>query len=192
MAFLRRQVVTAALTANAIRPGARLPRRHPVVLRRLADHRARAAPAGAHRRRHRRARRLTPPRRRSRPGWRSPRLNLAGQAFLHRPGPPGAAQDAEDALVEGLGYDYVEQLDAKPTPAELATPWRRLVNPFRMRDVDVVGREEHRLRARARQARPARHLPARRRRPIETRPGAAPGARRRAGRSATRTSRASR
>ena len=37
----------------------------------------------------------------------------------------------EDALTEGLGVDYVEQLDAAPTPAELATPWRTLVNPFR-------------------------------------------------------------
>jgi acetyl esterase/lipase len=44
---------------------------------------------------------------------------------------------AEDALVEGLGVDYVEQLDAAPTPADLATPWRKLVNPFRMREVGV-------------------------------------------------------
>nr|WP_206050720.1 alpha/beta hydrolase [Nocardioides speluncae] len=43
----------------------------------------------------------------------------------------------EDALVDGLGLDYVEQLDAAPTPAELATPWRKLVNPFRMRDERV-------------------------------------------------------
>ena len=27
--------------------------------------------------------------------------------------------------------DYGDQLDALPTPAELATPWRSLVNPFR-------------------------------------------------------------
>lgn len=43
----------------------------------------------------------------------------------------------EDALVEGLGADYAEQLDALPTPAELKMPWRRMVNPFRMRDAAV-------------------------------------------------------
>lgn len=37
---------------------------------------------------------------------------------------------AEDALVEALGIDYVEQLDEAPTPADLATPWGRLANPF--------------------------------------------------------------
>lgn len=38
---------------------------------------------------------------------------------------------AEDALTEGLGADYAEQLDALPTPADLRVPWRTLVNPFR-------------------------------------------------------------
>ncbi|MET0524489.1 MAG: alpha/beta hydrolase, partial [Nocardioides sp.] len=38
---------------------------------------------------------------------------------------------AEDALSEALGEDYQDQLDELPTPAELATPWRSLVNPFR-------------------------------------------------------------
>ncbi len=37
---------------------------------------------------------------------------------------------AEDALVEALGVDYVEQLDEAPTPAALATPWGRVANPF--------------------------------------------------------------
>lgn len=41
-----------------------------------------------------------------------------------------AAQVAEDALVEALGVDYVEQLDRAPSPADLAVPWRRLANPF--------------------------------------------------------------
>lgn len=40
-------------------------------------------------------------------------------------------QVAEDALTESLGADYAEQLDALPTPADLRTPWRTLVNPFR-------------------------------------------------------------
>ena len=50
----------------------------------------------------------------------------------------GFARQLPDEVIEGLGLDYLEQLDAKPTPAELATPWRRLVNPFRMRSLDVV------------------------------------------------------
>ncbi len=43
----------------------------------------------------------------------------------------------EKALVEGLGVDYVEQLDAAPTPAELATPWRKLLSPFSSKDQAV-------------------------------------------------------
>jgi acetyl esterase/lipase len=40
-------------------------------------------------------------------------------------------QRAEEALSEALGEDYQDQLDELPTPAELKTPWRALVNPFR-------------------------------------------------------------
>ncbi len=48
------------------------------------------------------------------------------------------AQDrVESALVDGIGADYVEQLDALPSPADLATPWRSLVNPFAMRDKQI-------------------------------------------------------
>src|SRR5262245_17689689 len=39
-------------------------------------------------------------------------------------------QTAEAALTEALGAEYGEQLDRLPTPAELRTPWRSLVNPF--------------------------------------------------------------
>ena len=41
-----------------------------------------------------------------------------------------AVHVADEALVEGLGIDWAEQLDQEPTPAELATPWRRVANPF--------------------------------------------------------------
>ena len=41
-----------------------------------------------------------------------------------------ATDRLEDALVEGLGVDYIEQLDTPPTPSELATPWRNLARPF--------------------------------------------------------------
>ena len=47
------------------------------------------------------------------------------------------ADGFEQALVEGLGVDYVEQLDQVPDPADLATPWRRLARPFDFADEGV-------------------------------------------------------
>jgi acetyl esterase/lipase len=133
MSFLRRQLVTAALTANAIRPVPGFRAGIPAfaagwLTTELAPHllAVTAADTAAH----------LPHRRRTKAGLALAVANLAGQLFLvdqaRRVG-----TKAEEALVDGLGYDYVEQLDAKPTPAELATPWRRLVNPFRMRDLTV-------------------------------------------------------
>ncbi len=126
MGFLRRQVVTAALTANAIRPlpgfRAGIPaffagwltgELAPQVLGLTA------ADALAHTR---------GPRRDGR-GLALAALSSAGLAYLIRQSRQ-AVTDAEDALVEGLGVEYVEQLDARPTPADLATPWRRIANPF--------------------------------------------------------------
>jgi acetyl esterase/lipase len=139
MGFLRRQIVTAALTANAIRPVPGYRSAIPSffggwLTTELAPHlmALTAADTAAHvptRRAERRSRR--------RLGLALAGLNLAGQAFLIDQARRSRAK-VEDALVEGLGVDYVEQLDAKPTPAELATPWRRLANPFRMRNADVV------------------------------------------------------
>jgi acetyl esterase/lipase len=64
-------------------------------------------------------------------------LNVAGYATLvtggHR-----AKTDTEQALVEALGADYASQLSREP--ADLATPWRALVNPFRMRNAEVAVR----------------------------------------------------
>jgi len=134
MAFLRRQLLTAALTANAIRPVPGFRAGMPAFVAgwltsELATHLfvLTAADTAAH----------ATPRRRNRAGLLLAAANLAGQAFLLDQA-RRVQKDAEDALVEGLGYDYLEQLDAKPTPAELATPWRRLVNPFRMRALDVL------------------------------------------------------
>ena len=45
-----------------------------------------------------------------------------------------SAQVLEDALEEGLGVDYVEQLDQVPDPADLATQVRHLARPFHFRD----------------------------------------------------------
>jgi len=134
MGFLRRQLVTAALTANAIRPVPGYRSAIPSffggwLTTELAPHlmTLTAADTAAH----------VVRRKPGRLALALAGLNLAGQAYLIDQARRSSAK-VEDALVEGLGVDYVEQLDAKPTPAELATPWRRLANPFRMRNVDVV------------------------------------------------------
>lgn len=137
MSFLRRQAIVAALTANALRP----PRGQRSGLA--------AFPAGwvfgetapqmlaltavdavTH---------LTKGRR---SGWKARAgLALAGASALglsHIVRQSRQAKDGfEDALVEGLGVDYVEQLDEVPSPADLATPWRRLARPFHFADDGV-------------------------------------------------------
>ena len=130
MGFLRRQVVTAALTANAIRPlpgfRAGIPsffagwltgELAPQVLALTA------ADAAAH----------ATGRRRDLRGLALAGASAAGLAYLINQA-RSSAKDAEDALAEGLGIDYSDALETKPTPAELATPWRKLVYPFRMKD----------------------------------------------------------
>ena len=133
MSFLRRQIVTAALTANAARPVPGFRAAVPAFVAgwlttELAPQllALTAADTAVH---------LTRGRR-SRAGLALAAANLAGQAFLVDQA-RRVRQHAEDALVEAIGVDYVEQLDAAPTPAELATPWRALVNPFRVRNADV-------------------------------------------------------
>jgi acetyl esterase/lipase len=138
VAYLRRQLVTAALTANALRP---LPTQELGVpaffagwlTNELSPHllAVTAADTAVH---------LTR-RDRSAAGLALAAASAAGLALLVRQGQQ-VRHCAEDALVEGLGVDYVEQLDAVPTPADLATPWRKLVNPFRMRDERVRVRRD--------------------------------------------------
>jgi acetyl esterase/lipase len=48
-----------------------------------------------------------------------------------------AGAEVEHALREGLGAGYGEELSHTVEPGDLATPWRQLVWPFRMRNVDV-------------------------------------------------------
>ena len=134
MGFLRRQLVTAALTANALRPVPGFRAAIPSfaagwLTSELAPHlmALTAADTTAHAVR----------RGRSRAGLAVAAANLAGQAFLVDQA-RRAGRHVEEALVEGIGVDYAEQLDAAPTPAELATPWRQLVNPFRSRTEGVV------------------------------------------------------
>jgi acetyl esterase/lipase len=64
-------------------------------------------------------------------------LAAAGYASLIKRG-HGAKVEVETALQEALGADYQSVLERIPTPADLATPWRSLVNPFDMANVDVV------------------------------------------------------
>lgn len=134
MSFLRRQILTAAFTANAIRP---VPGPRAGIgaffagwlTTELAPHllALTAADTAAHAVR----------RPRSTAALALAAANLAGQAYLIDQA-RRVQKDAEEALAEGIGADYADQLDELPTPAELATPWRRLVNPFRMRNDEVV------------------------------------------------------
>jgi acetyl esterase/lipase len=141
MGFVRRQAVTAALTANAIRPVPGFRAGIPAFFAgwltgELAPHLLglTVADAAAHARGRRRS-------------WRGLALaaaSSAGLGYLIRQSRE-AVEVAEDALVEGLGADYVERLDALPTPADLATPWRRLANPFAFgRAARRAGVEVHR------------------------------------------------
>ena len=137
VSFLRRQTVLAALVANAVRPPrgrrAGLPaflagwfvsETAPQVLALTA------LDAAAH---------LTGGRRngvRAKAG-----LALAGASALglaHMIRQSHQAKDVlEEALVDGLGVDYVEQLDDVPDPVDLATPWRKVARPFNFADEGV-------------------------------------------------------
>ncbi|MEQ6900717.1 alpha/beta hydrolase [Nocardioides sp. YIM 152588] len=126
MGFVRRQLLTAALTANAIRPLSGFRTGIPAFFAgwltgELAPHLLglTVADAAAH----------ATGRRRDLRGLALAGASSAGLAYLIRQSRQ-VAGTVEEALVEGLGVDYVEQLDAAPTPAELATPWRTIANPF--------------------------------------------------------------
>ncbi|GAA5156774.1 alpha/beta hydrolase [Nocardioides marinquilinus] len=133
MGFVHRQTVVAALVANALRPVRGYRAAVPAFVAgwltdELAPHllALTAADAATH---------LTARRR----DWRG--LALAGVSaagLAHLVSTARRAGDlAEEALVEGLGDDYHARLDHEPTPAELATPWRRLAYPFRVREPGV-------------------------------------------------------
>lgn len=125
--------MTAALTANAIRPAPGFRLGIPAffagwLTTELAPHllAVTAADAATH----------ATGRRRNPLGLALAGASMAGLGFLIDQS-RRVKENAEEALAEGIGVDYVEQLDAAPTPAELATPWRSLVNPFRMKNVAV-------------------------------------------------------
>ena len=124
--FLARQAVTAALTANAIRPFPGFRSGIPAFFAgwltgELAPHVLAVTVADA-------ATHSFGPRRDVR-GLALAGLSTAGLLFLVEQS-RRAVDHAEDSLTEALGADYVEQLDEAPTPADLAIEWRRLLNPF--------------------------------------------------------------
>ncbi|WP_134765913.1 alpha/beta hydrolase [Nocardioides sp. 1609] len=135
MGFLRRRLLTAALTANAIRPlpGFRfgLPAFFAGWLTgELAPHLLALTAADT-------AAQLAR-------GRRDPRAlavagaSAAGLAFLVVQARRAGAV-AEDALAEALGPEYRDQLDTQSTPADLAVPWRPLLNPFRLTEQARAG-----------------------------------------------------
>ncbi len=130
MPYLRRQLVTAALTANALRPPRLLEVSVPAfftgwLTSELAPHLLTLTAADT-------AGQLVRGRRNT-AGLALAAASSAGVAYMIRQSMK-SRDLLEEALVDGLGVEYVEQLDQAPTPADLATPWRNLVNPFRMRD----------------------------------------------------------
>ena len=138
--FLRRQVLTAALTANALRPlpgyWAGIPTMFAGWLTtELAPHLAAVTAADT----------LTELTLRHRDGHADNRAvglavaSLAGLGYLVRQS-QAAKDDVEGALVEALGKDYREQLTKVYTDVDMATPWRQLAMPFRMQhpEVEVV------------------------------------------------------
>lgn len=138
--YLRRRLLGAALTANALRP---VPGAWPGIpamfagwlTAELAPHLLAltvADTAGEL------LRRREPPRRRA-AGLALATGTAVGLGTIIR-----QSQDAraivEDALCEALGQGYTQALDPRPTDTDLATPWRQLLWPFRMR-ADAVERD---------------------------------------------------
>ena len=134
VSFLSRQSVIAALTANALRPprgqragvpsfaagwlfGETAPQMLALTALDAATHLTKGRRAGL----------------RAKVGLALAGASALGLAHMVRQS-RRAADVLDDALVEGLGVDYVEQLDAAPDPADLATPWRSLARPFDFQD----------------------------------------------------------
>jgi acetyl esterase/lipase len=135
--YLRRRLLGAALTANALRPVRGAWPGIPAMFAgwltaELAPHLLALTVADT-------AAELV--RRRETPRARAAGMALAAGTAIGLGTIIKQSQDAreviEEALCEGLGPGYAETLDPKPTDTDLATPWRQLLWPFRMRADDV-------------------------------------------------------
>jgi acetyl esterase/lipase len=138
--FATRQLLQLGLTANALRPIPGGPASLPAffagwLTAELAPHAlaATALDAGVHTLRH------GVHTRRDKVGLAAAGLTSAGLLALISAG-QRARGEVEDALVETLGPDYASELSRPTEPGDLATPWRQLVYPFRMRNVEVKAR----------------------------------------------------
>jgi acetyl esterase/lipase len=128
VSYLRRQLVTAALTANALRPprttnlriglysfalgwptGELAPQILALTTADTAVHLARG--------------------RRSRLGLVLAAASAAGLVHLVRQSRQVQVL-AEQSLVDSLGEEYADRPGERPTTVDLATPWRTLLNPF--------------------------------------------------------------
>jgi acetyl esterase/lipase len=136
VSFLRRRLVMAALTANAIRPPFRnlrgglyswvlgwpttefAPQLLVLTVADSAVHLARR------------------PERRSRAGLAVAAVTAAGLAHLVRQSRQVRVL-AEQSLVDSLGEEYADRPGERPTTVDLATPWRKLVNPLSRRNPRV-------------------------------------------------------
>jgi acetyl esterase/lipase len=136
--YAARQLAQLGLTANALRPIPGGPASVPAffsgwLTAELAPHALAATvlDAGVHVARH------GAPTRADKVGLAAAGLSAAGLASLIRAG-QRARGEVEDALVEALGENYASELSRPTEPGDLATPWRQLVWPFRMQNVNVA------------------------------------------------------
>ncbi len=132
MSYLRRQLVTAALTANALRPpptsnlrvglwsfalgwptGELAPQLLALTAADTAAHVARG--------------------KRSRLGLLLAGATAIGLTHLVRQSRQVQVL-AEQSLVDSLGEEYADRPGERPTTVDLATPWRKLLNPFSRRN----------------------------------------------------------
>lgn len=136
MSFLRRRLLTAALTANAVRPFASnlrgglasfavgwptaelAPQLLAVTVVDTAVHLARGRE------------------RRSRVGLALAAVTAVGLTHLVRQSRQVRVL-AEQSLVDSLGEEYADRPGERPTTVDLRTPWRKLLNPFSRRNPRV-------------------------------------------------------
>jgi len=135
--FAARQLLGLGLAANALRPVPGAPASLPAFFAgwftaELAPHAlaATAADAAIHTARHGARTRS------DRLGLAAAGLTAAGLVAAIRSG-QRARGEVEDALTEALGPDYASELSSPLGSDELGTPWRKLVYPFRMHNVEV-------------------------------------------------------